>query len=91
MRYLVCYDIENDKKRTRLVKILEKYGERVQFSVFEIQLPPSLLKTLRKKLAAEKILEKTDSLLIYPLCDTCYPKVERTGKNRLLDPTGIVF
>ncbi len=91
MRYLICYDIEDDKHRNRLVKVLEQYGERVQYSVFEVQLPPSLLKTLRKRLVAQKIIGKRDSLLIYPLCESCYPKVERTGKNPLINSSGIVF
>lgn len=34
---IVTYDISNNKLRSRFSKFLERYGVRVQFSVFEIQ------------------------------------------------------
>ena len=34
---IVTYDITDNKLRTHLSKFLEKYGVRVQFSVYEIQ------------------------------------------------------
>jgi CRISPR-associated protein Cas2 len=34
--YLVCFDIQDDKIRAKLSRLLEKYGVRVQGSVFEI-------------------------------------------------------
>ena len=37
MMFLVLYDIESDRLRTRFSKYLGKYGRRVQFSVFEIR------------------------------------------------------
>lgn len=36
--YLVCYDIEDDRERTRVARILESWGQRVQYSVFEVHL-----------------------------------------------------
>jgi len=32
---LVTYDIENDRRRTKIHKVLEGYGISVQYSVFE--------------------------------------------------------
>ncbi|WP_054952021.1 CRISPR-associated endonuclease Cas2 [Flaviflexus massiliensis] len=37
-RYLITYDIPDDKRRTRISKLLKSYGERMQFSVFLIDL-----------------------------------------------------
>ena len=34
--YLVCYDIEDDRERTRVANYLVGRGERVQYSVFEL-------------------------------------------------------
>ena len=34
--YLVCYDIENNRERQRVAKCLQRYGRRVQKSVFEV-------------------------------------------------------
>ena len=36
--YLVCYDITSDRVRNKIVKTLEGYGRRVQYSVFECDL-----------------------------------------------------
>lgn len=37
-RLTIMYDISSTKLRNRLVKILEEFGERVQYSVFEFTL-----------------------------------------------------
>ncbi len=34
--YIVCYDIEDDRERRRVARCLERYGDRVQKSVFEV-------------------------------------------------------
>lgn len=34
--YLVCYDIEDDRRRSKLALCLEGWGLRVQYSVFEV-------------------------------------------------------
>ena len=39
-RYLVAYDIEDDKLRNRVAKLLERSGLLVQKSVFECLLEP---------------------------------------------------
>ena len=36
--YLVCYDIDDDRERTRVARLLERHGQRVQYSVFELHL-----------------------------------------------------
>ena len=36
MFYLVTYDITDDQRRTKVAKILEDFGDRVQYSVFEM-------------------------------------------------------
>ena len=36
--YLVSYDITSDKRRRKIAKILENYGKRIQYSVFECDL-----------------------------------------------------
>lgn len=37
--WLICYDIEDDKERTKIYKCLLKYGTAVQKSVFEVSFP----------------------------------------------------
>ena len=38
MRYVISYDIESDRTRRKLAKLLEGYGVRIQYSVFECNL-----------------------------------------------------
>ena len=35
MFIVISYDIPADKRRTKLAQLLENYGQRVQYSVFE--------------------------------------------------------
>ena len=39
-RFLPAYDVTDDRRRTRLAKLLERYGDRVQYSVFVVQIRP---------------------------------------------------
>lgn len=36
--YLICYDVTDDRDRNRVARLLERYGDRVQYSVFEVHL-----------------------------------------------------
>ena len=36
MRYVVCYDISDAKRRKRVADLLDAHGDRAQESVFEI-------------------------------------------------------
>lgn len=49
--YLISYDIPDDKRRTKIAHLLEGYGERVQYSVFEVWATEKELETLRQQLA----------------------------------------
>ena len=72
--WLVCYDISNDKKRTKTGKLLEQYGERVQESVFEINMKnKEQLERLKQNL--QQILKDEDhneaNVRFYTLCKNC--------------------
>ncbi len=66
MIWLVSFDISDDKRRRRAVKVILGYGERVQYSVFECLLRRKELRHLQRKM--NKIIEPTDRVLYYPLC-----------------------
>lgn len=42
--WLICYDIEDNKERTRIYKCLLKYGDPIQKSVFEVSFPERKIK-----------------------------------------------
>ncbi|MCA9629712.1 MAG: CRISPR-associated endonuclease Cas2 [Myxococcales bacterium] len=65
-RYLVSYDITEDKRRTRLAKSMEGYGDRVQYSVFLCDLNARELVQLRTAIHAI-VHQRDDQALIVDL------------------------
>lgn len=64
--YLVCFDIQEDRTRRRVGKLLAHYGERVQYSVFEVAFNrPADLDTVRDQ--AQEMLESGDDIRFYYL------------------------
>jgi CRISPR-associated protein Cas2 len=64
--YLVTYDIQCDRRRKKVSDILEGYGKRVQYSVFECLLPAEKYQELQRRLKY-KIDVEVDSLRFYPI------------------------
>lgn len=90
MNLLVAYDVgttnEAGKRRLRRVaRICEGFGQRVQYSVFEVTCSKAsyvrLLATLR-----DTIQDDEDSLRIYHLDRDGFDNVVRIGRQRALDP-----
>lgn len=53
IRYLVSYDICDPKRLRRVAKVLEGFGSRLQYSVFECPLDPTKLAQLKSALTEE--------------------------------------
>lgn len=69
-RYLVLYDIADNRRLARAASIVLDYGVRVQRSVYEVCLTPHTLQMLRRRLAAV-IDPEEDGVKIFPLCESC--------------------
>ncbi len=66
----MVYDIRDDKKRKRILKLMKGYGKWQQYSVFECELNRTKLNEMITRI--KKIIdERNDSVLIYNLCVTC--------------------
>jgi len=75
MNYVVAYDISNDKRRKKLSDILEKYGRRVNYSVYEVELTKTKYKELLIQIQEKKLINKKyDSLRFYHICENCLSK-----------------
>lgn len=72
MRYVIAYDIEEDRVRTRIAAVLASYGTRVQKSVFECSLEPEALDRLTHLLSQELAVAPGGDIRIYRLCADCY-------------------
>ena len=86
MYFVVSYDIPEDKRRTKIHKVLKSYGQRVQLSVFECQLTDAQYAKLRSRLS-KLIQPNQDSVRFYFLCGCCQGKIERLGGEQPMDTT----
>ena len=75
--HLLAYDVRDDQRLRRTAKILEGYGERLQYSVFRCKLSDRQLERLRWELSRQ--MAEEDSLLIVPLCDSCADRLHAHG------------
>ena len=76
--YVIAYDIPDDKRRTKIHKVLLGFGKWTQYSLFECFLSRKDLILLQAKLI-EHLVEEEDSVRFYPLCASCVSKVETVG------------
>ena len=80
MKLLLTYDITNTKNRTKLSTLLEGYGYRVNFSVFELDLKKYQLEALLKEI--EPFYEREDSVRIYAFSVDTVEKSYDLNKKR---------
>lgn len=79
--FIVSYDFQSNKRRAKFSKFLEKYGHRIQYSVFELRNSGRVLDNVMEeiKLKYEPNFTKEDSIVILTICEGCKKKIERFG------------
>jgi CRISPR-associated protein Cas2 len=78
MFYVVAYDIPDDKRRSRVHRILTGFGQWTEFSLFECFLTKKEFLMMQAKL--EQYLDADrDRVRIYTICETCLDKIETVG------------
>ena len=92
MMVLVSYDVRTSdpggaRRLRRIARVCQNYGQRVQFSVFELRLEPALWVKVRQQLCDE-IDPAADSLRFYHLGARWHGKVEHIGAKGTLDLSG---
>ena len=70
---IVSYDISGDKLRARFSKYLQRYGHRIQYSVFEIDNSERILKNIMNEInnKFKKSFSQEDSIIIFCMSSTC--------------------
>ena len=95
MMIIVSYDIsvldKNGAKRLRQVaKLCQNYGQRVQNSVFEIDVDYGIFLKVKDRLL--KIIdENSDSLRFYYLGKNWQRRIEHFGAKQTYDPEGVII
>lgn len=76
---IVSYDITEDRRRLRVMKTLEGFGTRVQYSVFECQLTHPQLDKLRAGL--KPLVAQGDSVRFYFISQDDVSRIEIIGSG----------
>ena len=71
--YMICYDIREPARWRKAYKLLQGYGERIQYSIFRCRLTKSGVQKLRWELT--QILADEDSILFVGLCNNCVERI----------------
>jgi CRISPR-associated protein Cas2 len=78
MFVIISYDIVEDQRRTRVLKLLKGYGTRVQYSVFECYLTPKQVEKVGREL--RKLIDlDTDSVRCYMLDAAARRRIQIVG------------
>lgn len=92
MMLVITYDVNTTdaagaKRLRKVAKICERYGIRVQNSVFEVLVDPAQLTLLKAEL--EKAINvETDSIRLYRLGKNFSGRVETMGKKPVVEAGG---
>jgi len=84
---VVSYDIPSNRRRRKVAELLEGYGQRVQYSVFECRLSEGKLAELQKRLKRRIKIEE-DSVRFYPIPTYAIEQIIIWGGRPLSEPQG---
>lgn len=76
--YIIVYDLTNNKARRELVKILDSYGSRFQYSCYLCFITNKQKETLKKKifhLYRKKIENDTFNIALIPISKSCFDSI----------------
>ena len=84
---VISYDVTNDKRRTKVLKLLKGYGTHVQYSVFECHLNAQQRAEVEGKLRGMIDLH-SDSVRFYVLDRAAVTRIDVIGVGQVSsDPT----
>lgn len=95
MMLVVTYDVDTSdtagqKRLRKVAKICERYGMRVQNSVFEVVLDAAQLAVLKHEL--ERIIDMAqDSVRFYRLGNSYENRIETMGRRPLVEAGGALI
>ncbi len=78
MRFIICYDISDNRRRERIATALLDFGCRIQESVFVATLDAELKDRMFVRLG-KLMSEAEDSIFVFALCGACEEKLQVLG------------
>ena len=82
---IVAYDIADERRLSRIAKIICDYGVRVQKSIFEVTVDPGIFEEMKARVD-DVIVPEEDGVKYFPLCGRCAETVEIIGQGIFTDP-----
>ena len=80
--WLVIYDISDSKRLQKVAKIVEEYGVRVQYSVFEVYAGDKAIEELRRRIRG--VIDEADDYVAYfDICERDWQKREKFGSGKV--------
>lgn len=79
MTIIAAYDVSEDARRARLAALLQAHGDRIQLSVFVLNIGHDDLRELCRK-AGDIIDVERDSLYFFRQCETCWNAIDYLGQ-----------
>ena len=70
MRWIICYDIVDNRRRAHIAKYLEGWGRRIQKSIFECELNSAELRKVLVRIDKELDAEE-DCCMAIRQCESC--------------------
>lgn len=88
---IISYDIASDKKRAKFSKYIQRFGHRLQYSVYEIENGERVLNNIIADINNRwlKIFDQSDSVYIFHLSASC--SVEKYGFAKHEDDTLMII
>lgn len=77
--WVIAYDTPSNRRRRKFAQLLEGYGLRVQWSVFECELRSEQLQRLRQRLE-RLIVDAEDSVRFWPVPERSSQQVIHLGR-----------
>lgn len=79
---VIAYDTPSDRRRAKLARLLKAFGERRQYSVFEVRLKRDQWATLKGELG--KLVDQAEDVLaVYFLSPEALTRTWRIGNEAL--------
>ena len=78
----IAIEFIDEKINPSYATILEAYGIRANYSVFELDISQKDFDDIKQKLA-KLINHKTDKILFYRICRTCMAKSQSIGEGQI--------
>lgn len=87
---LVSYDISDNKKRNKFSKFIQKFGRRLQYSVYEVDNSEKILYNIIAEInnVFAKAFDQSDSVYIFHMSASC--RVQKFGYAKNEDQTLIM-